>query len=624
MNRKEFEHNSAQLVLLYEVGRSLSELIDLERLMPYVITKTKEILDAESSAVLLLDESRRELYFPYTADVAPEVDQRLTEVRFPADRGIAGWVLQHGVPQLVPDVSRDARWYPEVDRHTGMKTRSLLCAPLRTHQGIIGVLSLRNKLHGSFTGDDLDLLGALCGSIAVALENALLYEKLKQSEAQLREEVILLNREMTERKRAETALREEAAIAAALARVGRELISSLDAPVLLERLCQMTAEVLGGDRSHTLIWRREDDVYVSAAGHGGTSEEREIAGVLELPREALTALLCKLDREDAIELRDASLQAVPEGWRRQFGPGSHLCMALRHGKEIIGIQVVGRRGSGASFAPLQHRIARGIAQLASMALHNARLVEELDRANRMKSDFVSMMSHELRTPLHIMMGYTNLLLDKHFGPLAGGQQDALRRIDKSAQDLLALINATLDLGRLETGQISVDSCAIALPALMREIEDETRELQRTPDLLFVWDVPPELPVLWSDPVKLKVIVKNLIDNAAKFTREGRVHIRAGAQAGGIEISVADTGIGIAPDVLPVIFDSFRQGERPDVRRYGGLGLGLYIVRRLVELLEGAVNVESQLGRGSVFRIWLPLALSSAAGALDGGPQNRPA
>jgi Nif-specific regulatory protein len=201
MTTDETNNDPARVTLLYDLSRSFSELIDLDQLIAYVIAKTKELLDAEGSAVLLLDEDKRELFFPYSADVGPEVEARFSAVRFPADKGIAGWVLQNARSQLVPDVSRDARWYSHVDKQSGMVTRSLLCAPLRTHHGPLGVIELRNKLEGEFTAEDLKFLDALAGSIAIAIENARLYRSLKESEARLRDEVVVLHRDIAHRSR---------------------------------------------------------------------------------------------------------------------------------------------------------------------------------------------------------------------------------------------------------------------------------------------------------------------------------------------------------------------------------------------------------------------------------------
>jgi len=224
---RECAHEPARLSLLYEVSRSFSELIDLDQLISRVVMRTKELLDAESCAILLLDEERQELYFPYRADVAPEVEQRFAAVRFPADRGIAGWVLQNGVAQLIPDASKDGRWYAQVDEQSGMSTQSLLCAPLRTRRGTLGVVELRNRIGGSFSQDDLTFLDALASSIAVAIENARLYQRLKESEAKLRDEVVILQREAVSRNR----FAEVVGSSEAMQRVFRLMESAIASPV---------------------------------------------------------------------------------------------------------------------------------------------------------------------------------------------------------------------------------------------------------------------------------------------------------------------------------------------------------------------------------------------------------
>ena len=186
---------TGQLEMLYEVSRSLHALIELNELLPWVVGKTKELLGTEGCSVILLDETGRELYFPYVSPENSVVAQRLRQLRMPADKGIAGAVLQSGRSLLVPDVRRDPRFYSEADQQTGGDTRSIVCAPLRTKHGIIGVIECINKRSGTFAQADLTFLEALAGSIAVAIENARLYETLKLSEARLRDEVALLARE---------------------------------------------------------------------------------------------------------------------------------------------------------------------------------------------------------------------------------------------------------------------------------------------------------------------------------------------------------------------------------------------------------------------------------------------
>jgi Nif-specific regulatory protein len=186
---------TGQLELLYDVSRSLHALIEINDLLPFVVAKTKELLDAEGCSVILLDETGRELYFPFVSPENTAVADRLRQLRMPADKGIAGAVVQSGQSLLVPDVHADPRFYAEADAQTGGETRSIVCAPLRTQRGMIGVLECINKRRGVFVAADLTFLEALAGSIAVAIENARLYQTLKLSEARLRDEVALLARE---------------------------------------------------------------------------------------------------------------------------------------------------------------------------------------------------------------------------------------------------------------------------------------------------------------------------------------------------------------------------------------------------------------------------------------------
>jgi signal transduction histidine kinase len=419
-----------------------------------------------------------------------------------------------------------------------------------------------------------------------------------------------------ERRLAETALqqktvelREEAAVTAALARMGKELISSLDTPVILDRLCQLTAEMLESDASYTVLWRPDEDAFIPLATHGATLEERELARVLKVPRNTMTPLLQSLESDDVTYFE----RSLPDfdGWQPPLSASAQLSIALRRGKEVIGVLSAIWRTRHVSPSERQQRIARGIGQLASMALANARLVEELERANRLKSDFVASMSHELRTPLNLIIGYNDLLLDGAFGGVTAEQADTLRRMSRSSRELLDLIEATLDLSRLETHRLPLDLQEVLVSDLLEEVKTETQGWREKPGLQFEWQVATNHTSLCTDPMKLKMVLKNLIGNAVKFTPRGRIVIGARAEQNGVELSVRDTGIGIAPEAQQVIFEPFRQADRSIGSAYGGVGLGLYIVSRLVDLLGGRIDLESELQRGSTFRVWVPQDLRTA-------------
>ncbi len=415
------------------------------------------------------------------------------------------------------------------------------------------------------------------------------------------------SRAFAELRQNEEALRSEVQISTTLAQVGRELTSSLSTPVILERLCQLTASVLGCESSHALLWNSEQDAYTPVASWGYSSAQWESLRNFAAPRTALIPFFRNLAREEVIAHGNAQSQTkVPATLLAPFGFRTALCFVLRRGNEVIGVQTVGSRDSMSHFTPQQHRLALGIAQFAALALENARLLEQAESANRLKSDFLATVSHELRTPLQIILGYKDLLLEQTFGPLTNEQIETLRRIERSAQGLLELINNTLQVGRLEAGQLPVDFKEVAILPLLAELQNEMWELFQQSGLQLECHTDADLPSVNTDPNKLKVVIKNLIGNAIKFTEKGKISVAIQAKGEGVEIAVSDSGTGISPEDLAVIFEAFRQGEQKVLtRRHSGVGLGLYIVKRMLELLGGNVSVESTLGQGSTFRIWLP-------------------
>jgi PAS domain S-box-containing protein len=228
--------------------------------------------------------------------------------------------------------------------------------------------------------------------------------------------------------------------------------------------------------------------------------------------------------------------------------------------------------------------------------------QQLEEARRC---FLTTISHEFRTPLNVIMGYTDLLLTGNFGPLSTTQSEPLRRIDSSARRLLDLVDAALMVSRLAAGQLPLQITTFSLPDLCDEIATAMRELLADkPHLRTLWQVQPGLH-LRTDRAKLRVILTNLLRNAVQYTAQGTILVTAEARDGGAMLSVADTGAGIAPEALPTIFELLQCRRTAAMCDRGGLGVGLYIVKRLVELLGGRVTVESEVRHGSTFRVWVP-------------------
>lgn len=256
-----------------------------------------------------------------------------------------------------------------------------------------------------------------------------------------------------------------------------------------------------------------------------------------------------------------------------------------------------------------------LAGQAAIAIHNAELYEEttklasdLSRSNRVKDDFLSVMSHELRTPLNVVMGYAAMMKDGMLGDLNPKQDDALGKILGRANDQLAMISNILFATAIDTAKIPVDHQVVILADLFNDLESAYHAQATGPNLTLNWDCPPDLPILETDRAKLKQILQNLIDNAIKFTEKGKISISArhDPAAKTVEFCVADTGVGIYQDMIPAIFEKFRQVDSSETRPYGGVGMGLYIAKKFTEMLGGKIEVESEVGKGSTFTITLPL------------------
>ena len=258
--------------------------------------------------------------------------------------------------------------------------------------------------------------------------------------------------------------------------------------------------------------------------------------------------------------------------------------------------------------------ARITAATADLADQNARLQwqsQEVERATRLKSEFLASMSHELRTPINALIGYSALLLDGVLGELNPRQQDALRRGRAAAEHLLALINDILDLAKIEAGKMPLHLEDVVLREIILEVAQQVEPMVRKKQLEFVNDVATDCPMIHTDRTKVKQILLNLLSNSVKFTSHGGITVEARCAPGGVRIDVIDTGIGIRQSDLQAIWEDFRQVDQSRTREFGGTGLGLSITRKLLERLGGSVAVQSTYGEGSRFSVYLPVTAPPA-------------
>jgi len=310
-------------------------------------------------------------------------------------------------------------------------------------------------------------------------------------------------------------------------------------------------------------------------------------------------------------LRDA---VVAAGFR------ASLIVALLGAEAPLGTLILRRRRPG-EFSANVVSLMQAFADQSVIALENARLFDEIARksheleiASQHKSQFVANMSHELRTPLAAMLGYAELLQEGIYGAPPEKFLPILTRIRSNGKHLLGLINTVLDISKIEAGQFKLNLGEYALGSIVDTVMGATESLAATKKLAFKTEVAKGLPYGVGDEQRLTQVLLNLVGNAIKFTDAGEVRITAGAENGHFELSVSDTGPGIPPEECERIFEKFRQVDSSNTRAKGGTGLGLAIAREIVEMHGGRIWVESTMGRGSTFRMELPMRAAVAASA----------
>jgi signal transduction histidine kinase len=296
----------------------------------------------------------------------------------------------------------------------------------------------------------------------------------------------------------------------------------------------------------------------------------------------------------------------------RLGYRSVLAVPLLREGRIMGALTVWRKQAG-NFSAEVINLLQTFATQSALAIQNARLFREIEdksrqieAANRHKSEFLANMSHELRTPLNAIIGFSEVLGERMFGELNEKQAEYTDDILTSGRHLLSLINEILDLSKVEAGRMELEVATFDLPLAIDNARTFVRERATKHGINLDVTIDERLGDFVGDERKIKQVLLNLLSNAVKFTPEGgRIGINARQTDGAVEISVSDTGIGIAPEDQARIFEEFRQVGTADAQKREGTGLGLTLAKKFVELHRGRIWVESEVGKGSTFSFTLP-------------------
>ena len=447
------------------------------------------------------------------------------------------------------------------------------------------------------TGDELQALADQFNSMAA---------RLQESYANLEQKVEARTRDLTESLERQTAT----------AQILRVISSSpTDLQPIFDAITESAVRLCGG--AHGAALRVEDGLVHHVGAYGQSPEvlaeiRRHYPRRLDGEGPGLRAIR----ERRVIQVHDLQTSAELPSWAgdasRRLGFRGGLWVPMLRGDESIGVLLVTRPEPG-PFLDKQVELLRTFADQAVIAIENVRLfqelrekTEQLEIADRHKSEFLANMSHELRTPLNAIIGFSEVLLERMFGDLNDKQQEYLEDVLSSGRHLLSLINDILDLSKIEAGRMELDLGQFDLPLALDNALTLVKERAARHGIGVTLEVGTGVGSMVGDERKFKQVLLNLLSNAVKFTPEGgRVVVRAERADQAVEISVADTGIGIAAEDQEAIFEEFRQVGTDYARKREGTGLGLALARRFVELHGGRIWVKSAVGQGSTFTFTLP-------------------
>ncbi|MHB9052585.1 MAG: sensor histidine kinase [Thermoleophilia bacterium] len=599
------ERKSERLEKLAKASREISSGLDLATVLKRVAENAAALTGADAGTIALLDEARREIRYPYHFNMPAE----MAEIVVPRGAGIAGEVMRTGKPVVLDD-------YPahpaQVPAFTNAGVKTILAVPFMVGDKPLGALGLFGKSLGKkFSREDLEIAQAIASQAAVAIQNAFLFQET--------EERLRVQRELN--------------------RVAISITSGLDLSRVLPEVARRAAEIVRADAAMVALLDEDTGRVVFPYAYNlpeELSRTSTVVGVGVAGKVIESRTPCLANDYSTSELGDPNFIKA--------GVTAVATVPLMIADRCIGAIGVMNKAGGRPFTDDDISVISIVSRQAAVATENARLYEELSHSaqklelrvkertealsrmyqdserkgreleeanlklrelDRMKSEFLANMSHELRTPLNSIIGFSKLILDGLDGGINDEQRNDLTIVHSNGLELLRLIDDLLSLAKLEAGRINLALEETRPELLLEEAVRNMLPAAGQKGLKVESSFPQDLEPVLLDPGKIRQVLQNLLGNAIKFSEAGRIEVAIEQSPDETVFSVKDGGIGIDAEEIEAIFDRFHQAQPHVASTTAGVGLGLTISKRFVEMHGGRIWVESGPGKGSTFFFLVP-------------------
>jgi GAF domain-containing protein/CheY-like chemotaxis protein len=599
--RVALEQQTATSELLRVIGRSAT---DVQPVFEAIVSNAVTLCGATYGIVFRFDGELINVVAHHNLD-EPAIDVLRRGFPRRADPGtlVGRAVLMRSVLH-VPDLVADASFHAAL-RQSALGIRTCLLVPILRDGNPVGVISLFRREVAVFSEQQIQLVKTFADQAVIAIENTRLFHELEARTQELTRSVGELR---------------------ALGEVSEALSSTLDLETVLSTIVSRANQLAGADGGSVYEYDERSEAFELRATDNLDEEIVALARRTPIPRgEGVLGRMAATG--EPVQIPDIGREG---GYRSPLrdvllrrGMRALLAVPLLREDHLIGGLTVTKKTAG-EFPPEVVDLLTTFANQSALAIQNARLFREiedksrqLEAADRHKSEFLANMSHELRTPLNAIIGYSEMLQEDAADLGAEQFTDDLKKINAAGKHLLELINAVLDLSKIEAGKMELYLETFDVATLVRDIAAVIQPLAAKNVNRLDVRRPDGIGAMHADLTKVRQALFNLLSNACKFTERGTVALDVARESvdrqDWLTFSVSDTGIGMTPEQLGKLFEAFTQADAATTRRYGGTGLGLALSRRLCRMMGGDITVESEAGRGSTFTIRLPALVHDAPG-----------